>query len=124
MKAEWTDFCRSDGFRTDGDFVEVIFANERRQRVRIEDQPDAYRLFSVAARADKLSDFSNPALMAWERNRSLSLMGFRVDERGRMIGEAWVPKIGLTAKEFQLYARTVALECDRFEFQLTGRDVE
>jgi hypothetical protein len=124
MKAEWIDFCRCDDFRIDGEFVEVIFANERRQRVRIEDQADAYRVFSVAARADKLNDFSNPALVAWERNRSLSLMGFRVDERGRMIGEAWVPKIGLTAEEFQLYIRTVALECDRFEFQLTGRDVE
>jgi hypothetical protein len=106
----------------DGDFVEVIFANERRQGVRIEDQTDAYRVFSVAAKADKLNNLSNPALVAWERNRSLSLMGFRVDERGRMIGEAWLPKIGLTAEEFQLYVRTVALECDRFEFKLTGRD--
>ena len=124
MKAEWIDLCRCDGFRIDGNFVEVIFANERRQRVCIEDQADAYRLFSVAARAAKLGDLANPALVAWERNRSLSLMGLRVDECGRMIGEAWIPKAGLTAEEFQLYVRTVALECDRFEFQLTGRDVE
>ena len=124
MKAEWIDFCRCAGFRMDGEYIEVTFASERRQRVRIEDQGDAFRLCSVAARAKKLSDLSNPELVAWERNRSLSLMGFRVDERGCMIGEAWVPKVGLTAEEFQLYVRTVALECDRFEFKLTGQDHE
>ena len=108
----------------DGEFVEVTFASERRQRVRIEDQGDAFRLCSVAARAEKLSTLSSPELWAWERNRSLSLMGFRMDERGRMIGEAWVPKVGLTAEEFQLFVRTVALECDRFEFILMGQDHE
>lgn len=39
----------------DGEFVEVTFASERRQRVPIEDQGDAFRLCSVAARAEKLS---------------------------------------------------------------------
>src|ERR1039458_4349206 len=95
MKAEWIDLCRCDGFRIDGNFVEVIFANERRQRVCIEDQADAYRLFSVAARAAKLGDLSNPALVAWERNRSLSLMGLRVDDRGRMIGGVFSSTVGL-----------------------------
>lgn len=124
MKAEWIAYCRGAGYRMDGDFIEVTFTNGRRQRVRIEDQGDAFRLSSVAARAGQLRDISDPALVAWQRNRSLSLMGFRVDKRSRMIGEAWIPKAGLTAEEFQLYVRTVALECDRFEFQLTGRDVE
>jgi hypothetical protein len=41
-----------------------------------------------------------------------------------LIAEAWIPKAGLTAEEFQLYVRTVALESDRFEYVLTGKDVE
>ena len=51
-------------------------------------------------------------------------MGFRIDHRGRVVGEAWVPKAGLSAAEFQLYLRTAAVECDRFEYVLTGRDAE
>jgi hypothetical protein len=41
-----------------------------------------------------------------------------------VVGEAWVPKEGLTAEEFQVYVRAVATESDRFEYALTGRDVE
>jgi hypothetical protein len=47
----------------------------------------------------------------------------RVDERGRMTGGARIPKAGPNAEGFQLYVRTVAMECDCFEFQLTGRDI-
>ena len=42
----------------------------------------------------------------------------------RLVAESLVPKAGLTAEEFQLYARTVARESDRFEFELTGKDIE
>ncbi|HEU5178897.1 MAG TPA: hypothetical protein VFU24_15710, partial [Burkholderiales bacterium] len=59
-------------------------------------------------------------LRAWRRNRSSQLVGFRVDQRGRLVGEAWVPKAGLSAQEFQVYVRRVAAECDRFEYLLTG----
>ena len=52
------------------------------------------------------------------------MIEFRVDRRGRLVGEAWVPKPGLDADEFLLYVRRVAEECDRFEYILTGRDVE
>jgi len=54
----------------------------------------------------------------------MSLMGFRIDRRGRLVGEAWVPKAGLTGEEFQLYVRHLAVEADRFEYGLTGRDSE
>ena len=33
-------------------------------------------------------------------------------------------RAGLTAAEFRLVVRTLAVECDRLEFTLTGRDVE
>ena len=60
----------------------------------------------------------------WKRNRATQLVGFRIDDRSRLVAEAWVLKIGVTPEEFQLYVRTVAKESDRFEFLLTGRDVE
>jgi hypothetical protein len=52
------------------------------------------------------------------------LVGFRIDRQHRLVGEAWIPKAGLVAEEFQLYVRMLAAECDRFEYALTGKDVE
>jgi hypothetical protein len=39
-----------------------------------------------------------------------------------LVGDSWVPKVGLTRVEFLVYLRALAKECDRFEFQLTGED--
>ena len=64
------------------------------------------------------------ALRAWKRNRSTQLVGFRVDRKGRLVGEAWVPKAGLERGEFLLYVVRVATECDLFEYHLTGKDRE
>ena len=64
------------------------------------------------------------ALVAWERNRASSLVGFRVDDRGRLVGESWVPTPGLTRDEFLFYLRSAAAACDLFEYQLTGKDRE
>jgi hypothetical protein len=54
----------------------------------------------------------------------MQLVGFRLDQKGRLVGEAWVPKAGLTRDEFLLYAKRVADECDLFEYHLTGKDRE
>ena len=124
MKIDWREFCRVTGFAPFDAGIEVRFDNGRSQRVAVEDHCDAFLVRSTVARAATVSEMPDAAMRAWIRNRSVTLVGFRVDERGRMIGEAWILKAGLTAAEFQLYVRTVALECDRFEFQLTGRDVE
>lgn len=124
MKIDWRDFCRGTGLAPLDGGVEVRFDTGRSQRVAVEDHGDAFLVRSTVARAATVSEMPDAAMRAWTRNRSVTLVGFRVDERGRMIGEAWILKAGLTAAEFQLYVRTVALECDRFEFQLSGRDVE
>jgi hypothetical protein len=71
-----------------------------------------------------VEEIPDAAVRAWVRNRSVMLVGFRVDERGRMVGESWVPKPGLTAAEFQFILRHLATESDRFEFQLSGQDHE
>ena len=63
-------------------------------------------------------------LQLWQRNRTTSLVGFRIDARDRVLGETHVPAEGLTPAEFMLYLKTIAEECDRLEWVLTGRDVE
>lgn len=54
----------------------------------------------------------------------MQLVGFRLDQKGRLVGEAWVPKAGLSRDEFLLYVKRVADECDLFEYHLTGNDRE
>lgn len=124
MIAEWPRFCRAKDLLLDGRYVDVVFGDRRRHRVSVDDEGEDYRVSAVVVRQAVVSSTPNLAIRAWGRNRATTLVGFRIDERGRLVGEAWVPKPGLTAEEFQLYLRAVAGECDRFEYLLTGRDVE
>ncbi len=123
MAGDWVKLCQADDLVIDGSHVHVVLGDNHRQRVTVKDEGDAYALNAVVARPSVVSAVPDVVVKAWLRNRGTHLLGFRVDERGRLVGEAWVPKAGLGASEFQCYIRTVAIECDRFEYTLTGRDV-
>ncbi|CAN5487669.1 hypothetical protein BH09SUM1_BH09SUM1_18860 [soil metagenome] len=128
MGDEWPKYCRARDLAVEGNRVAVSFTSGRSQKVAVTDEGESIRLSAiVAARATIAKMVEKPAnlaILAWQRNRATGLVGFRIDERGRLVGEALVPRVGLTAEEFQIYLRTVASECDRFEFLLTGKDVE
>jgi hypothetical protein len=124
MEPNWKKFCGESNFRVEGNQVQVALERGRRQLVEVSASDELIYLYSVVARAAIVAQFQNAALRAWQRNRAVSIVAFRVDDKGRMVGETWVPTAGLTREEFQLYIKTVAIECDRFEFQLTGTDAE
>ena len=108
MAAEWRRLCRSRQFSVSVNDVLVDLHGGRRHRVTIDDMGDAYRLSGVVARAGMAEGVKGLPIRTWERNRGTELVGFRLDKRGRLIGESWVPKAGLSAAEFQLYLSTVA----------------
>jgi len=122
--ASWHRLCRRGEFRVDDTAVEVTFHEGRRHRVTVEEVDEEYRLTALVARRRDVADLHNLPMQIWLRNRGTALVGFRIDGRGAVVGEAWVPKVGLTAEEFQVYVRAVATESDRFEYALTGKDVE
>lgn len=124
MSVDWRRLCRGDGLEVLEDGVEVSFHEGRRQRVRIQEVDDSLLVYAVITRAATVRDLQDPALMAWQRNCLSRVVGLRLDERGRLIGQAWLSLAGLDAHEFQLCVRAVAAECDRVEHLLTGRDVE
>lgn len=124
MTTEWKNLCSAKEFHVDGDSIDVKLANERRHRISVRDSGAVYELVSVVAHAAALREVPDAALMTWRRNRSAQLVGFRIDKRGHLVGETWVPKAGLRAEEFQTYVRRLAAECDRFEYLLTGRDAD
>jgi hypothetical protein len=126
MAAEWTRLCKgARDLRVEGDTLDVRFAEGGRHHVvSVEDTGDAYRLVGIVARRGVVTSIPDLALRVWRRNRTTALTGFRIDAKMRLLGESWVPKVGLEAEEFQLWVRTVAAECDRLEHALTGRDDE
>ena len=120
MSANWEEFCNAPDFKVDGHSIAVRFAEDQSHTVTVQEQPDTYVLSAMVARQAIVSDVPDLPLEMWLRNRAVTLVGFRIDRRGRLMGEAWVPKAGLDAGEFQLYVRIVAIECDRFRYLLTG----
>lgn len=122
---DWQQFCRgAEGVSIDGNGVDVTTADQRRHRVDIRETSDMYELSGVVARPAAVGTVPDVALRAWRRNRAMQLVGFRVDTKGRLVGETWVPKAGLRREEFLIYVRRVATECDLFEYHLTGKDRE
>ena len=124
MSSNWYSYCSAPNLAVEADTVIVALDGGRTQRVDIESTDGGLRLSSTVARPKAVSEFPEAELRAWLRNRSRHLVAFRLDRRGRMIGEAWVHSVGLTADEFRLYLTTVANECDQFEHQITGGDSE
>jgi hypothetical protein len=126
MTRTWKKFCTSEDCEVTEDVVLVAFANSRSHAVLVEERPDDYRITGVVARKAALQhrDPGEIRIDAWRTNRVSQLVGFHVDRYGRLLGEAYVPKVGLSEEEFMIYLRAVAAGCDRYEFILTGEDDE
>lgn len=124
MAAEWAKLCQARDLIVEEPHVVIEFGDNRRHRVTVDEHANEYLLSALVARQSIVSTLPNLPMQVWLRNRAMSLVGFRIDHRGRLIAEAWVPTAGLTAKEFQHYLRSVAAEADRFEYVLTGKDSE
>lgn len=123
MSAEWRRLTREAGLRVHRHSIEVEFQDRRRQRVHVDEvDGPSLRLWSVVAPQRTVAHLDDPLLHAWRRNRLSELVGFSMDNEGRMIGETWVPIIGLTADEWTYYVTVVAKACDHLEYVLTGSD--
>ena len=64
------------------------------------------------------------AYRTWRRNASKPLVTFAFDDDDRLIGQIEVPAATLDHEELDLYIETLARECDRFEYVLTGADAQ
>jgi hypothetical protein len=124
MAADWVRLCRAKDLTIHGNHVYVTFKEGRGHRVIVIDEGDIYRILGIVVRRATVASIPNLPIQIWMRNRTTQLVGLRIDRRMRLVAEAFAAKPGLTAEEFQLYLHTLAAECDRFEYILTGRDVE
>ena len=125
MASDWKAMCTTADLSVSDAEVTVTFPDQRSHRVMVTDVGDALLLNAIVARpATVRAAGDSLPLDTWLRNRAVNLVGFRIDEKDRLVSESWVPKAGLLAAELQFHLRTIAIESDRFEYALTGRDVE
>jgi hypothetical protein len=128
LSVDWKGLTRASKLRLEDGAIRVECGGDRFQIVRVDDSPaDAIRLWSrVAVRSQlpEIEGMERPEVEAWLINRYRELVGFKVAERGTIIGEAWVPLVGLTSDEWLLYVETLAEACDRLEYMWTGADRE
>jgi hypothetical protein len=108
----------------EGSSVLIRFKTGRQQRVTLSLEGETYVLESIVlAKKDRPDDLSPRDLIAraWRRNAHTEIVAFGLDRREKLVGKVRVP-----AKSIQRHARTyfelLAIECDRFEYVLTGAD--
>lgn len=124
MAIDWRDLVRGPGLAVEGDGLEVALGDQRLHRVSVHELAECILLRAVVTSAPVTNRIETPVVEAWTRNRGARVANFYVDSRGRLVGEARVPLAGLTGDELVFCVRRLAGECDRFEQNLTGRDVE
>jgi hypothetical protein len=125
MSAEWRRLASSAGLTVRGKEILVGVPDGRHQTVYLDYEGDLMlRAWSVIARAAVVRQLEEPRLQGWRRNRLAELVGFRVDEKGRMIGETFVSSLGCTADELGAHIKALARACDRFELLLIGVDAD
>ena len=124
MPSSWRSLCEGPQIQFDGDDIVVSFENGRKHRVRLHETESAFEVHAIVAKAASVREITDLPLRVWLHNRAARLVSFRIDTRGRVYAESWVPKAGLTAEELQHVVRRVAAESDRLEFLLTGKDIE
>ena len=110
-----------------GETVTVQFIkNTRGHRVRLGRRGALYVLSAIVLPAAEVTasdeEWRNIAYRAWRRNAMTELVTFAFDDEDRLIGLIETPVATLDREELEVYIDTLARECDRFEFALTGQD--
>jgi len=122
---EWRAWCRAElDMEVQGEHVIVTLDDERVQSVLVTEEVDSLEFSSVVLRSGLTQSIPDVELLAWRRNRSMRLVGFKIDKRGRLVATAWAPLAGLTSSECTSLIRRLAREADLFEYQMTGADRE
>jgi hypothetical protein len=129
LSDSWKGLCRESGLKYQASAIRVECGTDRFQEIRVDESlSGVIRLWSrVASRSQLVGDrlqMQQPELEVWLINRYRELVGFKVAERGTIIGEAWIPLIDITPDEWSLYVHTLATACDRLEYLWTGADRE
>ena len=134
MPADWKRITTLAAFRVMKESIWVKFDDGRSHQVWVDEGSGSgeLRLWAIAAPRQRFCPQRRPEGQGAARPGAPSaglepqpasdLVGFKIDGKGRLIGEAWVPTAGLGREEWETYVLAVARTCDRLEASMTGRD--
>ncbi len=105
--------------------VQVLLPSGRSQNITITRDGLWYRMSSMVLGADTAAEFledSQSLWWVWRRNANVDIVNFTLDKQGRLVGR--VDQIAATMQEAELLfaISRLAIECDRMEYILVGRD--
>ena len=111
-------------WQRDGNRVRISLSRiGRSQVVRLARRKNRYVFSSVVARATAVNEDRRAlAFRIWRRNALKAVVTFTIDRRERVIGLIEQPIESVHPKELKFYLETLARECDRLEYILTGAD--
>ena len=118
---------RDESWRRDGPALLVpVGSYGRSQRVRMRCSEADVLLTTMILGAKDVTKSAKRwrelSLLAWKRNTECDLVSFQFDRRNRLVARITHPSRFLDYEEFETYVETLAIESDRFEYLLTGRD--
>jgi hypothetical protein len=122
MHDDWRQWARQRGWKIEGDIL-IVEVGKRQQRIHITESSEGSRLTSVVAKRSVVQEIGGLDLQAWKRNRTSDLVGFKINKKGYLVGETQLPK-DASKDEWSYLVFNLARAADRFEYVLTGRDVE
>ena len=114
--------------RRNGNFVFVnLDRSDRIQKVRLARKNDTYEFRSVVGRVNDVpqatEDGRNALLFRiWCRNALKPVVSLSMDGRDQVVGMVTCPIDSTQAEEIHFYLVTLARDCDRFEYILSGGD--
>jgi hypothetical protein len=103
-----------------------ITTGQRSQKITVARFDQDYILTSVVLGATKVQKtpkrWRELARLAWHRNAEHQLVTFAFDRKDRLVGQIRHPVDHLDYEELKIYVCSLARECDRFEYLLSGDD--
>ncbi len=123
MSSKWVNWCEETDMSCQGSTVQVELSNKRYHRVEILEENDGITLEGKIHGSYNPENYREFVLSLWEKNRAIDICGFAFKSNGVIVGRAVVPTAGLTKILLQTYVRKVAVECDRLEYLLSGKDI-
>ncbi len=123
----WIDELIADEslpWKRNGDEVQIVLSRTlRSQTVQIARHKERYVLSSVIAHMSAVNENRRSlAFRLWRRNSLKAVVTFVIDQQERVIGLIDLPTESARRDELKFYLESLARECDRLEYILTGTD--
>ena len=123
----WIDELVADEhlpWKRNGSQVQIVLSRTRRsQTVHVARRKERYVFTSVIAHMSSVNESRRSlAFRLWRRNALKAVVTFAIDRQERVVGLIDLPIESARRDALKFYLETLARECDRLEYILTGMD--